>query len=71
MIDLDQTEAFLDDTIRTAWDEEVAAASPLLPGGIPSAVDRIGIARRVAQRLAAQRLGCTAQRVLDLMSAQS
>ncbi|RHZ96495.1 hypothetical protein D1114_07240 [Cereibacter sphaeroides] len=41
-----------------------ARQDPLLPGGQPMAVDRIGIARRIAQRL-----GCTAERVLDVVGA--
>ncbi|ACM03894.1 hypothetical protein [Cereibacter sphaeroides] len=64
MLDRDQIDIFARDEILSAWAEAVAAVSPHLPGGQPMPVDRIGIARRIAQRL-----GCTAERVHEVVGA--
>ncbi len=64
MLNPDETETFRDEAIAEAWAAAVSAASPHLPGGQPMAVDRIGIARRIAQSL-----GCTAERVLEVVGA--
>ena len=64
MLDRDQIDTFARDEILSAWAEAVAAVSPYLPGGHPMPVDRIGIARRIAQRL-----GCTAERVHEVVGA--
>lgn len=65
MLDRDQIDAFARDEILEAWADAVSAVSPHLPGGQPMAVDLIGIARRIAQRL-----GCTAERVLEVVGAE-
>ncbi|MEA5163425.1 hypothetical protein U5903_21830 [Cereibacter johrii] len=64
MLDRDQIETFARDEILSAWADAIAAVSPHLPGGQPMPVDRIGIARRIAQRL-----GCTAERVHEVVGA--
>ncbi|WYK04439.1 hypothetical protein DWF04_015635 [Cereibacter sphaeroides f. sp. denitrificans] len=65
MLDRDETETFRDEAIVEAWAAAVSAVSPHLPGGKPMPVDRIGIARRIAQRL-----GCTAECVLEVVGAE-
>ncbi|AZB65309.1 hypothetical protein EBL87_16225 [Cereibacter sphaeroides] len=62
MLDHDQIDTVARDEILSAWAEAVAAVSPHLPGGHPMPVDRIGMARRIAQRL-----GCTAERVHEVV----
>ncbi|MEL5878952.1 hypothetical protein [Cereibacter sphaeroides] len=64
MLDADQIDTFARDEILSAWADAIAAVSPHLPGGHPMPVDRIGIARRIAQRL-----GCTVGRVLEVVGA--
>ncbi len=64
MLNPDETETFRDEAIAEAWSAAVSAVSPHLPGGQPMPVDRIGTARRIAQRL-----GCSAERVLEVVGA--
>ncbi|MFQ6777400.1 hypothetical protein V6Z69_19540 [Cereibacter sphaeroides] len=65
MLDHDQIDTFARDEVLSAWADAIAAVSPHLPGGRPMPADRIGLARRVAQRL-----GCTTGRVFEVVGAE-
>ncbi|MCE8421277.1 hypothetical protein LZ190_21910 [Rhodovulum sulfidophilum] len=64
MLDHDQIDTFAREEILSAWADAIAAVSPHLPGGQSMPVDRIGLPRRISQRL-----GCTTGRVFEVVGA--